>query len=79
MYHMSALCSWNSEEGAGFPRFGVTDTCKPSHGCWVLNPGPLQEQPVLLTTELSLHPKTAFLNPLFETGKGEQESWTVAL
>ena len=27
-----------------------------SCGCWELNPGILEEQPVVLTTELSLHP-----------------------
>ena len=31
----------------------VTDRCELSCGCWELNPGPLEEQPVLLTTELS--------------------------
>ena len=25
--------------------------CEPPHGCWELNLGPLQEQPVLSTTE----------------------------
>lgn len=38
------------EEGDGFPWSGVTD------GCWEQNPGPLQEQPVLLTAESYLHP-----------------------
>ena len=31
---------------------GVMDSCEPPCGCWKLNPGPLQEQPVLLPTEL---------------------------
>ena len=33
---------------------GATDSCKLPCGCWDLNPGPLEEQPVLLTTEPSL-------------------------
>jgi hypothetical protein len=34
----------------------ITDGCEPSCGCWDLNSGPLEEQPVLLTTEPSLQP-----------------------
>jgi hypothetical protein len=34
---------------------GVTDSCELPCGCWELNlGGPLEEQPVLLTTESSL-------------------------
>ena len=33
-------------------RSGVTDSCELSCGCWELNPGPLEEQPVLLTSHL---------------------------
>jgi hypothetical protein len=32
----------------------VTDSCEPPCGCWELNPGPLEEQPVVLTIEPSL-------------------------
>ena len=31
-------------------------SCELPYWCWGLNPGPLEEQPVLLTTELSLQP-----------------------
>ena len=34
----------------------ILDGCKPLCGFWVLNSGPLEEQPVLLTTEPSLQP-----------------------
>jgi len=34
----------------------ITDGCEPPCGCWELNSGPLEEQPVLLTTEPSLQP-----------------------
>ena len=34
----------------------VTDSGELTCGCWKLNPGPLEEQPVLLTTEPSLQP-----------------------
>ena len=43
-------------EGVGSPGIGVTDNCELSHECWELNLGPLEEQPVLLTTEPSLQP-----------------------
>ena len=32
----------------------VKDACELPCRCWELNPGPLEEQPVLLTAELSL-------------------------
>jgi hypothetical protein len=35
---------------------GITDSCDLLCGCWELNPGPLEEQPVLLTAEPSLQP-----------------------
>jgi len=34
----------------------ITDGCEPPCGCWELNSGPLEDQSVLLTTELSLQP-----------------------
>ena len=36
------------------PGTGVTDGCEPPCGCWELNPGPIEEKPVLLATEPSL-------------------------
>ena len=38
----------------------ITDGCEPLCGCWELNSGPLGEQSVLLTDELSLQPSTQF-------------------
>jgi hypothetical protein len=55
VHHMHA---W----GVGSRGTGVTDTSEPSCGCWILNPGPLEEQPVLLSTEPSLQPGTAYIN-----------------
>jgi hypothetical protein len=45
----------------------VTDGCKLPCGYWGLNPGPLEEQPVLLTTEPSLQPPRSIniLNAIF--------------
>ena len=43
-------------EDVGSPGTGVADSCELPCGCWVLNPSPLQEQPVLLTTEPSHQP-----------------------
>ena len=39
------------EEGIRSPGSGVTDGCEPPCGYGELNPGPLEEQPVLLTTD----------------------------
>ena len=36
----------------------ITDGCVPPCGCWELNSGPLEGQPVLLTTEPSLQPSS---------------------
>jgi hypothetical protein len=33
---------------------GVTDGCEPPCGSWELNQGPLKEQPMSITVELSL-------------------------
>ena len=33
----------------------ITDGCKPPCGCWVLNSEPVEEQPLLLIYEPSLH------------------------
>lgn len=45
---------WKPKEGMGFPGTGVTDSYELPLGCWVSNPGPLEEPPVFLTAELSL-------------------------
>lgn len=42
------------------PRTGNTDRCELPHGCWRLNLGPLEEQPVLLIAEL--YPQPVFLS-----------------
>ena len=34
---------------------GVSDSCEPPYGCWKSHMGPLEEQPVLLSAEPSLH------------------------
>ena len=43
-------------EGVKSPGTGGTHSCELSCGCWELNLGPLEEQPVLLTIETSLQP-----------------------
>ena len=47
--HSAYMCKGTQSPGAG-----VTDSCKPPCGCWELNQGLPEEQPVLFTTELSL-------------------------
>lgn len=43
------------EEGVGCPGTEVTHDCEPPCGSLELNPGPLEGQPVLLSTEQFLH------------------------
>ena len=50
---MSALCTPACQKRALDP---ITDGCEPLCGCWELNLGPLEEQSVLLTAELTLQP-----------------------
>ena len=38
----------------------VADSCKPPYGCWELNPGSLENQPVLLTAKPFLQPSLVF-------------------
>jgi hypothetical protein len=38
-------------ENVGSPVTEVIDSCELPCGCWELNPGPSEEQPVLLTAE----------------------------
>lgn len=49
------------------PGAGVTDSYEPLCVCWELNFDPLQEQPVLLTTDLSLHTCRGAYNPVSQT------------
>jgi len=48
---------WKPEEGVKFLGAGVTDGCKPPHGCWELNPCPLEEQPALNCEAIFLLPE----------------------
>lgn len=48
---MYAWFPWRSEETLEYPGTGVTHSYEPPCGCWESNPGPLQEQQVLLTAE----------------------------
>ena len=49
-------------EGVESPGTGVTESCELPCGCWDLNPGPLEEQPVFLSAESSLQPKVIVLD-----------------
>ena len=50
-----------STEGSQIPWNLGYRQCEPPCGCWKLNPGPLEGQPVLLTAEPSLQPCPAAL------------------
>jgi hypothetical protein len=39
------------EEGTRSPGTGAVGWCKETSGCWKLNPSPLEEQSVILTTK----------------------------
>jgi hypothetical protein len=40
----------------------ITDGCEPPCGCWELNSGPLEGQPLLLTSEPALQPNVYKFN-----------------
>ena len=77
------LCLYKS---IAFPGTGVTYSCKlPRSGCWELNPNPLEEQPVLSTTEPSLQPhlfrfwiwwpSVSILSPLYKEQSMHTKKW----
>ena len=54
-----SVCMFGASGGqkrTEFPGTGVSDRYELPCGCWELNPGLLQEQPVLLTSEASPAP-----------------------
>jgi hypothetical protein len=51
MYSPFMQYLWRPEEGAWSSEAEVKYGCELPCGCWELNPGPLEEQPVLLTVE----------------------------
>jgi hypothetical protein len=51
LMYMSTLMLQTHQKRTSDP---FTDVCEPSSGCWDLNSGLLEEQPVLLTAEPSL-------------------------
>jgi hypothetical protein len=50
-------CLWRPEEDISSPGTGVTDVYNPPSGLLGVEPGPLKEQQVLLTTGPSLQPQ----------------------
>jgi hypothetical protein len=44
----------------------ITDGCKPPCGCWELDLGPLEEQPVLLTAEHLSSPLSKNFKEMFQ-------------
>jgi hypothetical protein len=57
MHTMFVPGAWGGpEEGIRSPEIGIADGCEQPQGCWELNLGPLEEQPVSLTAEQSLQP-----------------------
>ena len=51
------MCLW---DGVGCPGTGVSDNCKLLCRWWELNPGPLEEETVFLTSRPSLQPPALF-------------------
>ena len=60
LFVLTAYRIWKPEEGVRVPETGVTDGYELPWECWELNPGPLQEQPVLFPAPPSLQPKEDF-------------------
>lgn len=53
LLQVHSWCPWKPDEGVRSFGTGVTTVNNNAH--WELNPGSLQEQPVLITAESSLH------------------------
>ena len=67
----AAYTSTCPKRASDFPIDGYEPPC----GCWELNPGPLEEQPVLLTAEPSHQPPiNDFLNDVICSGYGARET-----
>jgi hypothetical protein len=66
------MCAVHSEARKDF-RFSEV-SCKLPHGCWEVNPGPLEQQQVLLTSRLSLQPPN---NQVIKGENGASSLWTV--
>lgn len=56
VHHVCVLYPLRSEDHVRSPGTGITGSCKMPHGCWELNPGPLQEHKVLLITQARTNP-----------------------
>lgn len=54
---MHAWCLWRPEEGVQSSETRISHSCEPLYGCSESIQDPLQEQPVLLTTEPSRQPQ----------------------
>ena len=63
VYHKHAWYPQRSEDGAVSPGTGVTNGCELPRGFWEVNPGPLQEQPEILTAQPSLQPAVFLQEP----------------
>ena len=65
--YLLILCTlWLSSDTPEEGIRSITDDCEPPCGCWELNSGPLEEQPVFLTTEPSLQPYFFFFLLFFK-------------
>lgn len=62
MDHTCAWWLWMPQEGIRFPRTVTTGGCEPPRRCWEPNPGPLQEQQVLLMNQSHVSPAPILLN-----------------
>lgn len=65
---------WRSEQDVRSLRTGIRSGCGPLCGCWKLNSGALEEQPVLLTSEPSLQP----FYLIFEAGSLTETGYLVS-
>jgi hypothetical protein len=75
---MCVWCLWVAEEGFGFSGSNVVDSC------WELNPGPLQEQTLLLVADRSLQPLFLVLDCRYNMDVGfpdmpSPQGWTLKL
>ena len=58
--HICAWSLWRPEDSLRSSGTEVTGNCEMPCGCWDLNPGPLEEQPMFLITGPSLQPLSLY-------------------
>jgi hypothetical protein len=64
VYRVLSACMSTGQKRASDP---ISDGCEPLCGCWELNSGPLEEQPVRLTSEVKPSRQSPAIHSFFHS------------